>query len=131
MWSLKSLVMLGCQGRISLHAVQYKWRLGSVLMICSYYLRMPSLDLLFLCSMGQQAWLCSLLVLVFFFLKSRLLFLWKCSYIKKECVMLYQLTKFQYQTLLTSRNIKYFVFVSSYLDMWWRRYLKVYTLYKL
>ena len=36
MWSLKSLAMLKCEGRTNLHAVQYKWQPGSVLMFCSY-----------------------------------------------------------------------------------------------
>ena len=34
MWSLKSLVMLKCESWTSLHAVQYKWQSGSVLMFC-------------------------------------------------------------------------------------------------
>ena len=39
MWSLKSLVMLKCESRTSLHAVQYKWQPGSILMFCPYYFR--------------------------------------------------------------------------------------------
>ena len=37
MWLLKSLVMLKCEVRTSLHAVQYKSQPGSVLMFCPYY----------------------------------------------------------------------------------------------
>ena len=50
MWSLKSLVMLKCESRTSPYASPY-----SVLIV----LEMASLDNLFLCSAGQQAWLCS------------------------------------------------------------------------
>ena len=39
MWSSKSLVMLKCGNRNSLHAVQHKWQLGSILMFCPYYFR--------------------------------------------------------------------------------------------
>ena len=39
MWSLKSLAMLKCESRTTLHAVEYKWQSGSVLMFCSYYFR--------------------------------------------------------------------------------------------
>ena len=39
MWSLKTLAMLKCESRTSLHAVQYKWQPGSVLMFCSYYFK--------------------------------------------------------------------------------------------
>ena len=58
MWSLKSLAKLKYESRISLHAVQYNWQLDSVLMFCSYFNK-ASLDTLFLCSVGQQVWLCS------------------------------------------------------------------------
>ena len=37
MWSLKSLVMLKCETRTSLYAVQYKRQPGSVLMFCHYF----------------------------------------------------------------------------------------------
>ena len=37
--SLRSLVMLKCGRRTSLHAVQYKWQSGSVLMSCLYSVR--------------------------------------------------------------------------------------------
>ena len=50
----KSLTMLKCGSRTSLHALQDKGQKGSDLI-----LRMDSLDTLFLCSMGQQTWLCS------------------------------------------------------------------------
>ena len=49
---------LKCESRTSLHAVQYKWQSGSVLMFCSH-VKNDSLDKLLLCSVGQQAWLCS------------------------------------------------------------------------
>ena len=39
MWSLKSLVMLKCEIRTSLHAVQIEPQPGSVLMFCPYLLR--------------------------------------------------------------------------------------------
>ena len=39
MWSLKSLTILKCDSKTSLHAVQYKWQAGSVLMSCSYYFK--------------------------------------------------------------------------------------------
>ena len=39
MCSLKSLAMLKCESRSSLHAAQYKWELGSSLMFCSYYFK--------------------------------------------------------------------------------------------
>ena len=39
MWSLKSLAMLNCESRTSLHAVQYKWHPDAVLMFCYYYLK--------------------------------------------------------------------------------------------
>ena len=51
--------MLKCESRTSLHAVQYKQQPGSVLMFFLIILRMANLDTLFLCSVGQQAWLCS------------------------------------------------------------------------
>ena len=38
-WSLKSLVMLKCESRTSLYAIQYKPQPGSVLMFCPYYFR--------------------------------------------------------------------------------------------
>ena len=31
--------MLKCESRTSLHAVQYKWQPGSVLMFCFYYVK--------------------------------------------------------------------------------------------
>ena len=37
MWLSKSLVMLKCESRTSLHEVQYKWQPGSALMFCRYY----------------------------------------------------------------------------------------------
>ena len=37
MWSLKSLAMVKCESRNSLHAVKCKWQPGSVLTFCSYY----------------------------------------------------------------------------------------------
>ena len=37
MRSLKSLAMLKCDSRTSLHEVQYKRQPGSVLIFCSYY----------------------------------------------------------------------------------------------
>ena len=45
---LKSLAMLKCESRTSLHVIQYKRQSGSVL-------RMASLDTLFLCYVKQQA----------------------------------------------------------------------------
>ena len=39
MWSLKSLVMLKCESRTSLHAVQDNSQPGSVLMFCFYYFK--------------------------------------------------------------------------------------------
>ena len=78
MWSLKSLVMLKCENRTSLYSVQYKWRPGFVLMFFFVTLEIASLDTLFLCSAGQQAWLCSLLILNFL-PKLRLLFLYQKS----------------------------------------------------
>ena len=59
MWSLKSLVMFKCESRTSLHAVQHKWQSGFVDVLSLFMLEMASLDTLFLCSAGQQAWLCS------------------------------------------------------------------------
>ena len=35
----KSLAMLKCESRSSIHAVQYKWQSGSVRMFCSYYFK--------------------------------------------------------------------------------------------
>ena len=35
----KSLAMLKCESRSSIHAVQYKWQPGSVRMSCSYYFK--------------------------------------------------------------------------------------------
>ena len=55
-WSLKTLDMLKCESRTSLHAVQYNdsqalsWRFALII------LRMASLDTLFLCSVGEQTW---------------------------------------------------------------------------
>ena len=37
MWSLKSLAILNCESRSSLHEVQCKGQPSSVLMFCSYY----------------------------------------------------------------------------------------------
>ena len=52
--------MLKCETRTSIYAVQYKWQPGSVLMFCHYFRNaVASLDTLFLCSAGQQAWLYS------------------------------------------------------------------------
>ena len=39
MWSLKSLAMLNCESRTSLHVVQHKRQSGSVLIFCSYYFK--------------------------------------------------------------------------------------------
>ena len=57
MWSVKSLSMLRCESRTSLHAVQYKWQPGTVLFFIIIILKMASLDTLFLYSVRQQAWL--------------------------------------------------------------------------
>ena len=54
--SLRSLAVLKCEGRTILHAVKYRRQPGSALIII---LRMASLDILFLCSVEQQGWLCS------------------------------------------------------------------------
>ena len=37
--SSKSLVMLECESGTSLHAVQYKWQTGSVLILGPYHVR--------------------------------------------------------------------------------------------
>ena len=37
--TLKSLVMLKCESRSSLHALQCKWQPGSVLKFCPYYFK--------------------------------------------------------------------------------------------
>ena len=39
MWSLKSLAILKCESVTSLHAVQYKSQLGSVLIFYSFYFK--------------------------------------------------------------------------------------------
>ena len=54
MWSLKSLV------RVELVYMQYNISDSQVLFWCSVFiiLEIASLDTLFLCSEGQQAWLC-------------------------------------------------------------------------
>ena len=39
MRSLKSLAMLKCDIRTSLHAIQNKWQQGYVLMFCPYYFK--------------------------------------------------------------------------------------------
>ena len=39
MRSLKSLAMLKCDRRTSLHAIQNKWQQGYVLMFCPYYFK--------------------------------------------------------------------------------------------
>ena len=36
---LKIFVMLKCESKTSVHAVQYKWQSGPVLMFCPYYFR--------------------------------------------------------------------------------------------
>ena len=59
MCSLKSLAALKCESRTSLHAVQYKCQPGPVQIFSSYYFNLAILDTLFLCSVGQKAWLCS------------------------------------------------------------------------
>ena len=51
-WSLKSLAVFKCESKTSLNALQYKRQSDSVI------LRKASLDTLFLCSVGQQTWLC-------------------------------------------------------------------------
>ena len=56
---IKKLSYVKCESRTSLHAVQYKWQSGSVLLFWLIILEMASLDTLFLCSVGQQAWLSS------------------------------------------------------------------------
>ena len=53
MWSFKCFAMLECESRTSLHAAQSKWQPGSVLMFCSYYFRMNSINTLFLCSVDS------------------------------------------------------------------------------
>ena len=66
-WSLKNLVMLSV--RVELVYMQYNISDSQALFWCfAIVLEMASIDTLFLCSAGQQAWLCSLL-------KPRLLFL--------------------------------------------------------
>ena len=59
MWSLKSLVMLRFESGTSLHAINISHSQG--LFWCSVLniLEMASVDTLFLCPAGQQAWLCS------------------------------------------------------------------------
>ena len=42
MWPLTSLVILKCESGTTLHAAQYKWQPGSVLMFCPYYFRNSS-----------------------------------------------------------------------------------------
>ena len=52
--SLRSLVILKCGRRTSLHAVQYKWQSGSVLMSCLYSVRNGQPSTFFLCSAGRE-----------------------------------------------------------------------------
>ena len=66
MWPLTSLVILKCESGTTLHAAQYKWQPGSVLISVLIISEIAGLDILFLCSAGQQAWLCSWLVLSLF-----------------------------------------------------------------
>ena len=56
MCSLKNLAMLKCESRTSLYAVHY---FAVHYMQYTIILIMASLDTLFSCSVGQQAWLCS------------------------------------------------------------------------
>ena len=49
--------MIKCETRTSLYTVKCKWQPGSVDVVI--ILEMPSLYTLFLCSAGEQAWLCS------------------------------------------------------------------------
>ena len=54
MFSLKSLDILKCESRTSLHVVQYKWQTGSVVMFCIVLiLRMTSLEIL-LCAVWDS-----------------------------------------------------------------------------
>ena len=73
MWSLKSLIMLKCES-IELVYMQYNIKGNQALFSCSdiITLKMAGLDILFLCSVGQQARLCS----------------YKIVLIKKKSVML-------------------------------------------
>ena len=59
MGSLKRLAMLKSESGTRLHAAEYKSQLGLFWRFVIINLRMASLDTLFLCSVGQQAWLCS------------------------------------------------------------------------
>ena len=61
MWSLKSLAMFKCESSYVLVYMQYDIRDSQALFWCFVLviLRMASLDTLFFCSVGQQAWLCS------------------------------------------------------------------------
>ena len=55
MFSLKSLDILKCESRTSLHAVQYKLQTGSVVVFCIVLiLRMASLEILFLCAVWDS-----------------------------------------------------------------------------
>ena len=56
---IKKLSYVKCESGTSLHAVQYKRQPGSVLLFWLIILEMASLDTLFLCTVGQQAWLSS------------------------------------------------------------------------
>ena len=83
-WSLKSLAMLKCESRTSQHAVQYSDTQTLFWCFVLIILRKASVDNLFLCSVGQQAWLCFYLFLKFFYQNQGF-----CSYkivlIRKEC----------------------------------------------
>ena len=61
MWSLKSLAMFKCESSYVLVYMQCNIRDSQALFWCFVLviLRMASLDTLFFCSLGQQAWLCS------------------------------------------------------------------------
>ena len=65
MWSLKSLAILKCGSRVYMQCNIS----DSQALLCCFVLinlRMASTDTLFLCSVGQQLWTCSQLVLIFF-----------------------------------------------------------------
>ena len=66
MWSLKSLDIFKCESRTSLHAVQYKQPQGSILIFCSCYFKMASLNTLFLFLWDRKSGFVLSLILIFF-----------------------------------------------------------------
>ena len=82
MWSLKSLALLKCERKTTLHAIQYKWHPGSVLMFCSCHFKWLALTLYsYVLWDSKPGFVISLLFNFFAIIKAFVLI--NCSYKKR------------------------------------------------